>query len=56
MAKEKKLGRPKGKEKEPVNVLMPRPTAKELRRKVDKKKKISISSLVCEALEKTYGI
>jgi hypothetical protein len=55
MAKTKKIGRPAGSEKEPMNVFVNKERAKKLR-DLAKKEQRTISIMVENALETAYGI
>ncbi len=55
MAKKKKAGRPKGSDKEPVNIYMRKETAKRLRELAVSEQK-TISIMVGNALLDQYGI
>lgn len=55
MAKKKEKGRPKGSEKEPMNVFIHKERAKKLR-DLAKKDQRTISVMVENALESAYGI
>jgi len=55
MAKKRKIGRPQGSEKEPVNVYMHTERAQKLRELAVKEQK-TISVMVENALEESYGI
>lgn len=55
MAKTRKIGRPNGAEKEPMNVFIHTGRAKKLR-ELAKKEQKTISIMVENALESQYGI
>ncbi len=55
MAKKKKAGRPKGSDKEPVNIYMQKETAKKLREFAKTEQK-TISIIVENSLDIAYGI
>lgn len=55
MAKKLKVGRPKGSEKEPMNIFINKDRAKNLRQ-LAKDQQRTISIVVENALEKTYQI
>lgn len=55
MAKKRKLGRPEGTKKEPVNIYIQKERAKKLRSLAAESQK-TISIMVENALESSYGI